>query len=233
MKKLTIMFYSVVLISILFLISKYFYSSLLISYFTFFYFLIVAFLAFSYKKYSNQFSEKCDLIIPVFNEGNHIYKTLKSISKSKYTNFNVIVIDDGSNDDTISWINKAYEDFKNLKFKIIFLSKNSGKKHALYKGIMESTSEFFITIDSDSIIQKNSIKNILRPFINKDIGAVAGNIRVENLNKSIISTMMDVIFVFSYEFLKTAQSKSGHVLCTPGALSAYRRSAVLPILNEW
>jgi hyaluronan synthase len=44
---------------------------------------------------------------------------------------------------------------------------------------------------------------------------------------------MDIIFVFSYEFLRSAQSKCGSVLCTPGALSAYRKSAVAALVPEW
>lgn len=44
---------------------------------------------------------------------------------------------------------------------------------------------------------------------------------------------MDIIFVFSYEFLRSAQSQCGSVLCTPGALSAYRKSAVVPLIEEW
>lgn len=233
MKHLKFFGISITIFVILFLIAKYLTSSFLISYFTFFYFLIVGILAFTYKKYSNNFLEECDLIIPVYNEGKHIYKTIKSISKNKNKDVNVIIINDGSTDDTSFWIDRACEDFYNLKINVINLIENKGKKYALYRGILESRSKFFITIDSDSVIKKNSIKNILKPFNDPLIGAVAGNIRVENISNGYIPGMMDVIFVFSYEFLKSAQSKTGHVLCTPGALSAYRKSAVMPILEEW
>lgn len=233
MKYLKFFGISITIFVVLFLTVKYLTSSFLISYFTFFYFLIVGILAFTYKKYSNNFSDECDLIIPVYNEGKHIYKTIKSISKNKNKDINVIIINDGSTDDTLFWINKACEDFYDLKINVINLIENKGKKHALYKGILKSRSKIFITIDSDSVIKKNSIKNILKPFNDPSIGAVAGNIRVENISNGHIPRMMDVIFVFSYEFLKSAQSKTGHVLCTPGALSAYRKSAVMPILEEW
>lgn len=216
-----------------YLIFKFLTFSLFLSYFSIAYFLLAAICAFLYKNYNGKCNFKCNVVIPVFNEGKHIYKTIKSVSKSNYKNYFITVIDDGSTDDTKYWILKACEDFSDLNIKTLFLSKNKGKKHALYQAIKNSDSEIIITIDSDSLITKSSIKNIIKPFNDLNVAGVAGCIRVENRRHGIIPAMMDVIFVFSYEFLKSAQSKSGHVLCTPGALSAYRRSAVLPLLDEW
>jgi hyaluronan synthase len=90
-----------------------------------------------------------------------------------------------------------------------------------------------ITVDSDSTIEKDAISEIVKPFNNPKIGAVAGNIRVQNLDEGVIPQMLDIIFVFCYEFLRSSQSRYGTVLCTPGALSAYRREAVIPLLDGW
>ena len=49
----------------------------------------------------------------------------------------------------------------------------------------------------------------------------------------MIPKMMDVGFMFGFELIRSAQSLAGCVLCTPGALSAYRKSAVLPLVDEW
>ncbi len=72
------------------------------------------------------------------------------------------------------------------------------------------------------------------PFVvSENCGGVAGNVKVLNKKQGIIPRMLNVSFVFSFEFIRSAQSSLGFVLCTPGALSAYRRDAVLNCLEEW
>lgn len=205
--------------------------SLVFSYFTLFYTLIVAFIAFSYKNCESVHTPTCDVIIPAFNEGKHVYNTIKSVISSDYPFLNVIAIDDGSTDDTRYWMEQASRDFPSVK--TIFLNRNQGKKHALTEGILQSASEIIVTVDSDSSVTADSIKNLVKPFKNGKVGAVAGNICVQNINHGLIPKLMDIIFVFSYEILRSSQSQFGVVLCTPGALSAYRRSAVEPLMNDW
>lgn len=205
---------------------------IIFSYLTLLSVLILALMAFSYRIYTDKHNFSCDVIIPAYNEGEHIFATVKSVMESNYRNFNIIVIDDGSADDTRYWIKKAQEKYPD-KVKAVLFDKNRGKKHALAAGIRESSSEIIVTIDSDSVIDKNALYNILCPFVNDSVGAVAGDICVQNLEKGIIPKIMDVIFVYSYELFRCSQSRMGSVLCTPGALSAYRRSALEPILEEW
>ena len=65
------------------------------------------------------------------------------------------------------------------------------------------------------------------------VGAVAGNVKVYNRFRSILARMLAVRFVLAFDFLRASQSMYGFVTCTPGALSAYRRSAILPIMEKW
>jgi hyaluronan synthase len=62
---------------------------------------------------------------------------------------------------------------------------------------------------------------------------VAGNVRVLNLDKGFIPRMLEVVFVYSFDFIRSSQSMVNTVLCTPGALSAYRRDVVMKVLQEW
>jgi len=177
----------------------------------------------------------CTIIVPAYNEGELVYQTLKSIAESNYPKdkLQIIAVDDGSKDDTWFWINKANSDLNNT-LSVYRQPVNKGKRHALYKGFTTGNGEIFITIDSDSIIKKDTIRNLVSPFVvNKGCGAVAGNVKVMNKNQGMIPKMLNVSFVFSFEFVRAAQSTLGFVLCTPGALSAYRREAVLNCLNEW
>jgi hyaluronan synthase len=68
---------------------------------------------------------------------------------------------------------------------------------------------------------------------NPKIGAVAGNVKVYNRHANLLTRMLFVRFVLSFDFLRASQAMYGFVFCTPGALSAYRREAVWPVLDEW
>ena len=214
-------------------VSKVISLSFCVSYFTLGYFLLISLIAYTYRPFKENFEPTCDVIIPAFNEGRYVYDTIQSVLSCDYPpeKLNLIVVDDGSTDDTADWIRRAAEETPRVK--TIFLEKNSGKKHALYAALRTSSSEVVVTIDSDSIIEKEAITQIVKPFVNERIGAVAGNIRVSNITDGMIPQMMDIIFVFCYEFLRSSQSKCGTVLCTPGALSAYRRNAVVSVMEAW
>src|SRR5690606_4853405 len=111
---------------------------------------------------------------------------------------------------------------------------NKGKRHALYHGFTTGSGEVFITIDSDSVVKPDTIRNLVSPFaVDENCGAVAGNVKVLNNNQGMIPKMLNVSFVFSFEFIRAAQSSLGFVLCTPGALSAYKREAVFNCLDNW
>src|SRR5690606_4189048 len=141
--------------------------------------------------------------------------------------------DDGSKDDTWQWMLKAKETLGN-RLDIYKQPHNKGKRHALYRGFNLGTGEIFVTVDSDSVVKPDTLKNLVSPFVtNKNCGAVAGNVQVLNNDKAIIPKMLNVSFVLSFEFMRSAESSLGSVLCTPGALSAYRSEAVFACLPQW
>ena len=90
-----------------------------------------------------------------------------------------------------------------------------------------------MTVDSDSVVEPDTLRLLNSPFADSKIAGVAGSIRVLNLQDGILPRMMDVNFVFGFEIMRSAQSVLGSVFCTPGALSAYRRAALLPFLDQW
>ncbi len=177
----------------------------------------------------------CTVIVPAYNEGALVYKTLSSLVESDYSEdkLQIISIDDGSKDDTWNWMRKAKAEFGD-RVAIYQQPENKGKRHALYRGFHLATGDVFITVDSDSVVKKDTLRNMASPFVvNQECGAVAGNVRVLNRKKALIPRMLNVSFAFSFEFIRSAQSALGSVFCTPGALSAYRREAVMNCLPEW
>ncbi|WP_396591049.1 glycosyltransferase [Allomuricauda sp. R78024] len=177
----------------------------------------------------------CTVIVPAYNEGKQVWDTLMSLAESDFPKekLQLLAIDDGSQDDTWHWIQEAKKKLGDC-LTIYKQPKNMGKRHALYLGFNEGTGEIFVTVDSDSIVKKDTLRNLVSPFItNEQCGAVAGNIRVLNNEKALLPKMLDVSFVLSFEFVRSAESSLNSVLCTPGALAAYRSSAVFACLPEW
>ncbi|HZE20840.1 MAG TPA: glycosyltransferase family 2 protein, partial [Desulfobaccales bacterium] len=178
---------------------------------------------------------RVSVIIPAYNEGAMVEKAIYAAVASDYPadRLEIICIDDGSQDDTWFYIDRARRRYPKL-IKAIRFPKNRGKKEGLYAGFTQAKGEFFVTIDSDSIISPDTIKQVIAPmFHDPKVGAVAGNVRVYNRSRSLMARMLAVRFVLAFDFLRASQSKYGCVTCTPGALSAYRARALKPILERW
>ncbi len=211
-------------------------SSLLAFKLLFLIFILVLYLRYKpVKSVSDEMLPTATVIVPAYNEGKLVYATLKSLADSDFPvdKMQLIAIDDGSKDDTWEWMKKAKEELGD-RVSIYQQPENKGKRHALYRGFNLGAGEIFVTVDSDSIVTKDTVRNLVSPFItNKKCGAVAGNVKVLNNKKAIIPRMLNVSFAFSFEFIRSAQSVLGSVLCTPGALAAYRREAVMGCLPQW
>lgn len=184
---------------------------------------------------SDQELPTCTVVIPAYNEGRHVADTIDSVAASDYPaeKIQIISIDDGSADDTWQWIQTAAARYPG-RVTPVRLKRNCGKRKALYEGFIRSSADVLVTIDSDSLVENDTLRKLLSPFITQtNVGAVAGNVRVLNRHLGIIPKMLEVSFAFSFDFIRASQSQVNSVLCTPGALSAYRRQAVMKVLRTW
>ncbi|MEO8237241.1 MAG: glycosyltransferase family 2 protein [Flavobacterium sp.] len=201
-------------------------------------FLYKSFLYFKYKPIESVTDEllpTCTVIVPAYNEGKLVWETLMSLADSDYpeAKMQILAIDDGSKDDTWYWIQQAKIKLGD-RLAIYQQPQNKGKRHALYRGFKLGTGEIFVTVDSDSIVKKDTLRNLVSPFVhNEKCGAVAGNVHVLNNKTAMLPKMLNVSFVMSFEFVRSAESMLGSVLCTPGALAAYRNTSVFACLEEW
>lgn len=201
------------------------------------FYLWLAFNAFRYQPVSgarDQVLPALTVVVPAYNEGRLVLETLRSLATADYPadKLQLIAVDDGSKDNTWSYIEEAAREFPG-KIVTIRQIKNAGKRKALYEGFKRATGDVLVTVDSDSVVDKNTLRNLASPFVDDlDCGAVAGNVRVLN-REAVIPRMLEVSFVFSFEFVRSAQSHLRTVFCTPGALAAYRRDLVMNVLEEW
>lgn len=202
------------------------------------FFIYNLYLFFKYKSIKSVSDERlpsCTVIVPAYNEGKQVWDTLMSLADSQYPEdkIELLAIDDGSKDDTWYWMQQAKKQLGD-RLSIYQQPKNKGKRHALYRGFHLGKGDVFVTVDSDSVVKPDTLRNLVSPFVvNENCGAVAGNIRVLNNEKALLPKMLNVSFTLSFEFVRSAESSLNSVLCTPGALAAYRRTAVFACLEEW
>ncbi|MEW5912275.1 MAG: glycosyltransferase [Thermodesulfobacteriota bacterium] len=175
------------------------------------------------------------VVVPAYNEGAQVQKTLRSIAASNYPagRMQIVAVDDGSRDDTWVWMERAVAELAG-RVELVRLAVNSGKRAALYAGIQRARGEILVTMDSDSEVLPDTIRHLVTPMVRDHlVGAVAGNVRVLNRSKGVIPRMLEVNFTFSFDFIRASQSRINTVMTTPGALSAYRFAVVKPHLKAW
>jgi hyaluronan synthase len=176
---------------------------------------------------------RLSVVIPAFNEGPMVERSILSVAEADYPHdrLEIIVVDDGSRDDTYFHMRKLRAQYPAL-VRVIHFRGNQGKRAALRAGFTAATGAIVLTLDSDSEITRATLREMVAPFADAQVGAVAGRVRVLN-SDTIIGRMLDVQFTMSFDFHRAAQSSYGTVMVCPGALSAFRRAVILPHLARW
>ncbi len=177
------------------------------------------------------------VIVPAFNEGALVAETLRCLARARYPRekMEIIVVDDGSTDDTWYHITAAVREIGSL-ITPVRCPMNRGKRWALWEGFRRGSGKIFVTVDSDSLVAPDALAAVVSPLVlDKRIGAVAGSVRVLNRAAGVIPRMLAVRYVMTFDYKRAAQSMmgGGAVLCCAGALAAYRKRAVKPVLHDW
>ena len=143
----------------------------------------------------------------------------------------VIVVDDGSTDGTAAEIQAAKLEFPGLS--AIHFQENRGKRAAMAEAARRAAGEVLVYVDSDSFLRANAIRQIVQPFADPEVGAVAGHTDVENSDVNVLTRMQAVRYYVAFRVIKAAESVFSCVTCCPGCFSAYKKNYVLEILDEW
>ncbi len=176
---------------------------------------------------------KVSVLIPAWNEEVGIIKTLRSVINTEYKNLEIIIINDGSTDTTHQLVSDFIHRFESelntnhaIIIKYIKLS-NNGKAVALNRGLKIASGEVIITLDADSLMDREMIANILKRFTDDDVAAVAGNVIIANRKKPI-ELLQQLEYLHGFCF-KRADSNFNSVHIIGGAAAAYRKSALVAV----
>jgi cellulose synthase/poly-beta-1,6-N-acetylglucosamine synthase-like glycosyltransferase/peptidoglycan/xylan/chitin deacetylase (PgdA/CDA1 family)/spore germination protein YaaH len=171
------------------------------------------------------FTPPIAVLVPAYNEETVIVRTVRSVLNSTYPNLHVIVIDDGSSDNTAQAARDAYA-AEIAAGKVLVLTKpNGGKAAALNYAVERLTEEFYVGIDADTVIAPDAIARLIPHFEDPLVGAVAGNAKVGN-RVNLWTRWQALEYITSQNFERRALDLFNVVTVVPGAIGAWRTGPV-------
>ena len=178
------------------------------------------------------FRPPVSVLLAAYNEERVIASTIGHLLEADYPEeLEIIVVDDGSADGTAAIVEGLAANEPRVRF---FRQVNGGKASALRKAFSEATHDMIVMIDADTLVLPDGIRELVAPLSDPAIGAVSGYIRVGN-TKGWLGRFQDLEYATAFEIDRRAQDYLGCIVVAPGALSAFRRKALLeagPITND-
>jgi peptidoglycan-N-acetylglucosamine deacetylase len=174
-----------------------------------------------YETFDLTFRPAVSVVIAAYNEEKVIARTIRAVMATGYQPLEIIVVDDGSKDDTAGEVRANFGDAVTL-----FVQANGGKSSALNRGIAAATSDIIIALDADTVFAKDTIEKLIRHFTDPLVGAVAGNVKVGN-RVNPLTYWQSIEYVTSQNLDRRAYATINSVTVVPGAVGAWRREAIL------
>ncbi|MGB9791538.1 MAG: glycosyltransferase family 2 protein [Thermacetogeniaceae bacterium] len=208
------------------------------------------------------FEPPISILVPAFNEEKTIESAVRSLLQLRYANYEVIVINDGSTDRTLDLLIERFRlqripesysrrletkpvrgfylsaIYPNLK---VIDKENGGKADALNAGLNAAMYPMFCSIDSDSILERYSLRRVIRPFLNDPrTVAAGGTIRIVNgsevreghlvragLPKKLLERFQIIEYLRAFLFGRIGWTPVNSLMVISGAFSIFRKDKVI------
>ena len=165
------------------------------------------------------------VLVPAFNEAGVVGRTIDSLraqvdAQGLPLAAEILVIDDGSSDHTA-----AVAEGEGVR---VIRQDNAGKWAALNRGLMAATGEVVVAIDADTVLDAHSVELLCRWFADPQIGAMSGTAKVGNRH-TLVTLWQHIEYVTGFNIDRRAYCDMNAITVVPGAIGAWRRSAVIPL----
>ena len=174
------------------------------------------------SRWSDNYQPSVSVIIPAFNEARVITQTISSILQSDYPAFEIILVDDGSQDGTFEKASRLFGDDPRV---MIYRQENLGKPAALNFGLQKSSAEIIVTLDADTVFLPDTIRQLVKKFEDKRVAAVAGNAKVGN-RRNLLTRWQALEYIVQQNTDKRAFEMMNCIIVVPGAVGAWRREII-------
>jgi cellulose synthase/poly-beta-1,6-N-acetylglucosamine synthase-like glycosyltransferase len=169
------------------------------------------------------------VLVPAHNERDSAAKTVYSLLEQDYPIGEIIVVDDGSHDDTWESLQVFSGD---PRIRLVRNMTRGGKASALQTGMRLATGEIIISVDSDSTFDRDAVRWLVQYLRDPEVGGVSGNIKVRNRAKSLATWFQASEYAISIATGRWVSAYLGWLTVISGAFGAYRR-ADLQSVGAW
>lgn len=161
------------------------------------------------------------VVVPAYNEGAVVANCVSSILHSDYERLEVILVNDGSTDNTLAEMQK----FAGHPAVRIIDKPNGGKASALNEGIKHANGDILFFVDADGIFRKDTIREMLRGFHSPKVGAVCGNDSPVNLDR-LQTRLLAIQTHVTTGLARRALATMNCLLIVSGNIGAFRRTVL-------
>ncbi len=163
------------------------------------------------------------IVVPAYNEGVVIERCVRSLAASDYPSFEVVVVDDGSSDQTVDIA--AGLQLENVR---VVRQDNAGKAAALNTGVEQSDSEVVVMVDADTLFEPETLRRLVRRFADPAVAAVSGNTKVGN-RTGWLGRWQHIEYVIGFNLDRRMYDVLECTPTVPGAAGAFRRDVLAQV----
>jgi peptidoglycan/xylan/chitin deacetylase (PgdA/CDA1 family)/GT2 family glycosyltransferase len=167
--------------------------------------------------------EPVTVVVPAYNEAAGIEAAVRSIVASDHPDVEVLVVDDGSTDETAAIVERL-----SLPGVRLIRQRNAGKAVALSTGIRNAAHDLVVLVDGDTILRSDTVRRIVQPFADPRVGGVSGNAKVAN-RKGLLGRWQHLEYVIGFNLDRRAFDVLECIPTIPGAAGAFRKRALLDV----
>ncbi|MFJ3805789.1 glycosyltransferase [Streptomyces sp. NPDC090073] len=164
-------------------------------------------------------TEPVSVLVPAYNEAKCIENTVRSLIAGEHP-IEVVVVDDGSTDGTARIVEAM--GLPNVR---VVRQLNAGKPAALNRGLANARYDLVVMMDGDTVFEPSTVRELVQPFGDPRVGAVAGNAKVGNRD-SLIGAWQHIEYVMGFNLDRRMYDVLRCMPTIPGAVGAFRRSAL-------
>ncbi|MCU0299377.1 MAG: glycosyltransferase family 2 protein [Candidatus Nanopelagicales bacterium] len=170
-------------------------------------------------------SPRVTVIVPAYNERSTIANCLEGLSQQTYPHVDVLVVDDGSTDDTSEVAERAGVALDSRVPINVTRKGNGGKASALNYGVLMTAADVVVCVDADSVLAPDAIARIVEPFADPSVGAVGGMVKVAN-SRTVLGRQQAMEYIAGLTLQRAAFAELDSVQVLSGAISAFRRDVL-------
>ncbi|MFW6153917.1 MAG: glycosyltransferase family 2 protein [Planctomycetota bacterium] len=171
------------------------------------------------------------VLVPAYNESETIANALESLTRLDYPHYEIIVVDDGSTDDTFARARRYAGRYDRCEVRVLTKS-NGGKWSAHNFALRHARADLLLCVDADSGLEPQALRYMVARTADPTALAVSGQIRVRN-RVNTLTRLQGLEYLMGNGSMRMAQSCSGCVLVIPGPIGLFRRRVLEEIHLRW